>query len=182
MEQSFSKKLILRRLCQSDEKSFLEGLKDWEGEDLTWYTFDWHQGMDFSQLLERLDKNQRGEDIPKNFVPSTMLYAFIGEQIVGRVSIRHELNEALKKRGGHIGYAVAPRFRKQGYAKEMLTQALSFCNSRGLSEVIITCSKDNIVSVKLIEGVNSQYIESFFDEESGEVTNRYIVSLTIDEH
>lgn len=34
--------------------------------------------------------------------------------------LRHELNEALEKRGGHCGYYVRPEYRGKGYATEIM--------------------------------------------------------------
>lgn len=39
----------------------------------------------------------------------TLLFAFVGTRIVGRVSIRHSLNPFLERVGGHIGYVVVPQ-------------------------------------------------------------------------
>src|SRR5205823_10794988 len=35
--------------------------------------------------------------------------------LVGRVGIRYELDDLLTQHGGHIGYAIDPRWRRQGY-------------------------------------------------------------------
>ena len=80
--------------------------------------------MTYAEMLDRLRKDRLGVDLPEDRVPDTMLYAFLGDHIIGRVSIRHELNSNLRRRGGHIGYAVAPRFRRLGYAGEMINQGL----------------------------------------------------------
>lgn len=42
-------KLILRELNDTDERAFLEGLKTWEGEELSWYTFCWKPGLSHEQ-------------------------------------------------------------------------------------------------------------------------------------
>lgn len=86
------------------------------------------------------------------YVPSTFFFAFAGPRIVGRVSIRHELNEFLLRIGGHIGYTVVPEFRRQGYATEILRQSLEIVRRRfGLSRVLVTCDDDNIGSIRTIE-------------------------------
>jgi len=35
------------------------------------------------------------------------------EQFVGRISIHHELNDALRVEGGHIGYDTVPSFEAE---------------------------------------------------------------------
>ena len=42
-------------------------------------------------------------NLPVDDVPSTVLFAFAGTRIVGRVSIRHALNPYLERFGGQIG-------------------------------------------------------------------------------
>jgi len=85
-------------------------------------------------------------------VPSTFLFAFVGPRIVGRVMIRHELNEFLLRVGGHIGYVVVPEFRRRGYATEILRQSLEIAYRRlGLSRVLVTCNEDNVGSIRTIE-------------------------------
>ena len=91
-------------------------------------------------------------NLPADHVPSSFLFAFDGERIVGRVTIRHQLNQVLRRAGGHIGYVVVPEFRGQGYATAMLRLALRFAHDRiGLDRVLATCDDDNVGSIKAIE-------------------------------
>ena len=107
-----------------------------------------------------------------------MLYGFLDNFIVGRVSIRHSLNENLKQRGGHIGYAVNAEFRGRGFAKQMYVQALDFCKAQlNLNELLETCSKENIASIKVIESQNYKLIGEFEDLKLQEMVNKYIVKL-----
>ena len=85
-------------------------------------------------------------------MPSTFLFAFNGPRIVGRGSIRHELNDFLFRVGGHIGYTVVPEFRRRGYATQILRQLLTIARERfGLARVLVTCDDDNIGSIRTIE-------------------------------
>lgn len=65
-------------------------------------------------MLTILRKEVAGIDLLPGRVSHTMLYGFLNGKIIGRVSVRHQLNEHLRKRGGHIGYAVAKNFRRKG--------------------------------------------------------------------
>lgn len=165
--------LILRTLNETDETAFLEGLNEWDGESPLWYSFIWQSGMAYKNMLEVLRKENLGIDLKPDRVPHTMLYAFVEGQIVGRVSVRHQLNEYLKHRGGHIGYAVAPKYRRKGYATEMLKQALEYCKTIHLMEVMITCADSNVASLKLIEKHGGQLQDKIWDDEENELLRRY---------
>ena len=112
----------------------------------------YQEGMPFARYLDVLGQHARGENLPASHVSSTFLFAFDGPRIVGRVSIRPELNDFLRRVGGHIGYAVVPEFRRRGYATAMLRQALEIAHRTfGLDRVLLTCDDDNVGSIRTIE-------------------------------
>jgi predicted acetyltransferase len=112
----------------------------------------YEEGMPFARYLDVLERHARGESLPPNHVPSTFLFAFDASRIVGRVAIRHELNDFLLRVGGHIGYVVVPEFRRQGYATVILRRSLGIAHrDLGISRVLVTCDDDNVGSIKTIE-------------------------------
>jgi predicted acetyltransferase len=44
--------------------------------------------------------------VAPGLVTDTVYWAIRDEQMVGRIALRHELNESLLREGGHIGYIV----------------------------------------------------------------------------
>lgn len=92
-----------------------------------------------------------GINLPDGWVPASFLIAELDGQVVGRVSVRHELNDWLFREGGHIGYAVRPAFRRRGVATEMLRQALVVARAHGVERVLVTCDDDNAASAAVIE-------------------------------
>jgi predicted acetyltransferase len=106
-----------------------------------------------------------------------MLYGFVGENIVGRVSIRHSLNDYLKERGGHIGYSVAGRYRGNGYGTEMMRQTLPFCKNLGIDALLVTCADENVPSWKIIESVGGTLQDKVWDDEDKEMIRRYWIRL-----
>ena len=100
----------------------------------------------------RLEKT----DPPEGFVPATMLWAVDGDRWLGRVSVRHELNEHLIRFGGHVGYAVRPSARRRGIATTLLRVGLGMLNEIGVGEALILCAEDNEGSRRVIETVGGE--------------------------
>lgn len=171
------KNVILRELDQNDGDAFLRGYEDWKNEDLVWYSFIWKPGMPHSEHLRILKDQKDKNKLPKNLVPSTMLYGFVDNEIIGRFNIRHELNDHLRKRGGHIGYSVSPSQRKNGYATQMFQLGLDYCKTLGIRKILITCSDQNIPSWKIIEKFGGSLENRILDTTSNELVRRYWIDF-----
>ena len=133
--------------------------------------------MPFADYLEKLRKNKLGEDLKSDWVPNSMFYGFVDGEIVGRMSIRHRLNDFLLQRGGHMGYAVAPRFRRRGYALEMVHQVLPICRGLGITRMLVTCTDENDASWRIIERIGGVLENKVWDECHKELVRRYWVTL-----
>ena len=108
---------------------------------------------------------------------STAYYAFLGDEIVGKVNLRHSLNDRLINVGGHIGYGVVTAHRGKGIATEMLRQTLIHCRAMQLKRVLLTCDEDNLASARVIEA-NGGIFENFFDPKDGSSRKkRYWIEL-----
>ena len=106
---------------------------------------------DFEGYLEYLKKNQ-SEKQPEGRVPSTTFWLFDDERFVGIFDVRHSLNEVLKQRGGHIAYYIIPSERGKGYTLKGLKLVLNWClKNLNLSEVLLFCDEENILSYKVLE-------------------------------
>ncbi|MGZ4652197.1 GNAT family N-acetyltransferase [Oryzihumus sp.] len=88
---------------------------------------------------------------PADHVPDTVLWVVDGEQMLGRVSIRHSLTPFLLEVGGHIGYAVRPSARRRGHASAALRLALAVAHDLGIDPALLTCDEDNTASRLVIE-------------------------------
>ena len=117
--------------------------------------------------------------VPEGYVPDTLYFLMDSgsDKILGRVSIRHRLNDhLLNNPGGHIGYAVAPSERRRGYATEQLRLALEKCKEMGIGPVLITCHKENIASAKVIQK-NGGVLEDERVSKEGKVFQRYWIEV-----
>lgn len=146
--------LILRHLTLDDEQAFLHAYNSWDRSPSFLFAQSYEPTMKFSDYIDLLNNFSIGKKLPQGFVPATSLNAFVDGKIVGRVGIRHELNDFLLKFGGHVGYGVLPEYRRKGYAKLMLQGALEYCKKLGIKKVLVTCDDDNIGSIKTIESAN----------------------------
>jgi predicted acetyltransferase len=62
---------------------------------------------------------------------------------------------------GHIGYAVVPWKRRQGYATAALRQLLPMARLEGLPYVEITTDRSNVASQRVIEANGGVFVEEF---------------------
>lgn len=107
--------------------------------------------LGFAEYLDALEATRLGRDLPAGRVPATFLAAVVGDDVVGRVSIRHELNEDLARVGGHIGYAVRPQHRRRGYGTAILRRSLPIVAGLGVQRALVTCDDTNVASARTIE-------------------------------
>ncbi len=140
----------LRYLALFDRPEALRAQAELAREDFE-FLHGYQSGMSWPQFLLRTDEIRRGHRLPDGYVPATFLVAQDGENLVGRVSIRHTLNPFLESVGGHIGYAVRPDFRRRGFATEILKLSLVRAKELGIERVLLTCDADNEGSRATIE-------------------------------
>jgi len=143
--------LVLRWPSLDDEAELLRAHRATTPEVPNFLHY-YEEGMPLERYRVVLERCARGEQLPPNHVPSTFLLAFEGPRIVGRLVVRHTLNDFLLRLGGHIGYVVVKEFRGRGYATEILRQGLELARrDLGLNRVLLTCDDDNVASIKTIE-------------------------------
>ncbi|MCC2379060.1 GNAT family N-acetyltransferase [Bacillus wiedmannii] len=129
------------------------------------------------EWFEKVSKQELGENLQGNRVPSSQFLSFEKGELVGFVNIRQRLNEELLRESGHIGYSVHPNKRRQGYATKQLKLALYEAQKLGLQKVLITCDKVNIASAKTIQKVGGMLENEVVSSHTGEIVQRYWVEI-----
>jgi predicted acetyltransferase len=142
--------LRLRPFRPRDEAAAVAAHWSMKDEDFI-FLLNYDEGEDWEVYLERLETFRRGTDLPEDRVPDSFLAAVVGDELVGRVSVRHSLNEWLRLYGGHIGYGVVTSQRRRGHATEILRQALVIARAVGVDEVLLVCDASNVGSARTIE-------------------------------
>jgi predicted acetyltransferase len=141
----------LVRPAETHRETFLHGLRELQHEGLPWYLGEEYLDVehDFAAFVARRLADATRSTATR--VPTTQLWAIVDGAFAGRIGIHHELNDALRVEGGHIGYDVVPSFRGRGVATAMLHQALPVARALGLTEVLLTCDETNAASIRVIE-------------------------------
>ncbi len=143
--------LKLRPMRLTDEAAFRAAHLVMEEADGFSFGLAYEPGQDWETYVKAWEGYRAGIGLPERFVPSTLLMAEVDGEIVGRASVRFELNDWLRNYGGHIGYCVLPAHRRRGHAAEILRQALIVARSMGVDPVMVTCDDDNAGSIAVIE-------------------------------
>jgi len=130
----------------------------------------------FEQVIMDLN-NAKHTKKHKDDVFYTILWLVEGDEFIGRLSLRHELNDFLHKFAGHIGYFISPKYRHKGYGKLILELGLEFAGDKGFEKVLLTCDDDNIGSRKIIESNGGIYENKIFDERVDKYKLRYWIEI-----
>jgi predicted acetyltransferase len=165
--------LRLRPLRIDDEPAARAAHEELAADGFT-FLLGWEKESrdDWAAYVLGLGRRHRGLDVPQGLVPATFLVAEVDGELVGRVSVRHELNEHLANVGGHIGYGVRPAHRGRGHATEILRQALVVARAEGVGDVLVTCDEDNAASRAVIERLGG-VLEDVRPEQGEPLKRRY---------
>jgi predicted acetyltransferase len=163
--------LVLRPFKASDKEAALAAHDACIADNFT-FLLGYSEGMPWLDWIRDTECIRAGIDVPPDKVRAAFLAADVDGQLVGRVSIRFELNEWLAREGGHIGYAVVPAFRRRGYATEILRQASELGHQEGIERLLVISDEHNIGSATVIERCGG-VLEKSAIAEDGTAIRRY---------
>ena len=130
----------------------------------------WRFRDDYEGWLERLMADRLREPSELRVPSETFFFARqqqynccgwveTNEQLVGIVSIRSPLNDALWLKGGNISLSIRPTERGNGYAEVCLFLALKHCWQRhSLAAVLLDCNRLDLASIRLISALGGKFI------------------------
>ena len=117
-----------------------------------------------NEIIPKLIEESKGIGLPDGWVPCTYYFLWDDDKIVGLFKLRHHLNEALAKGGGHVGYAILADYRGKGYATEGLKLSIEECKKIiPEDEIYLSVRKDNKGSLK-VQKNNGAYIVDETDD------------------
>lgn len=155
--------------------SHLEALKEIMKDDNRYFELYNQASNNFERYVEYIKRLATHPD--EGEVPSTHLWLVEGDLFLGRLSVRPSLDDFMLKFGGHIGYIIAPAYRKHGYGYRILQLGLAYVCSIGMKRVLLTCNEDNIGSKKIIESCGGKLENKLYDERINKNKLRYWIEL-----
>ncbi|MEJ3748512.1 GNAT family N-acetyltransferase [Actinomycetes bacterium KLBMP 9797] len=128
----------------------------------------------FAAWVARLiDQADPTKPLDADHVRCTYRWIVEDDRVLGAIALRHELNDFLRRVGGHIGYGIRPSARRRGLATWALGRMLDEARRLGLDRVLIACAVDNIASAKTIEH-HGGVLEGVRDTERGTLRHYWI--------
>ena len=104
---------------------------------------------EYKQWLLRSDNITNGIGLEDWMVPSDTYWLYVDDKPVGTGKLRHRLTEKLMENGGHVGYAIAPSYRNQGYGKMLLKLLINEARNLGISNLLLTIQNHNTASIQV---------------------------------
>lgn len=157
-------------------ESYKKALHEFESNGISGFWKFFGSPDDAEVYLQKIKDLQVKEKLSEGLVPASIYWLVDGDEWIGHVSIRHELNPALERLGGNIGYAIRSSKQNQGYGSRLLELALPLAKKLGICKALITCDKDNAASLKIIKKNGGKMFEEDFVD--GREILRFWISLS----
>jgi len=139
--------------CEKYLESYLEACREFKESNITgvYYNDPDKYNQWKNSIIQKYEEFSKGINLPEGYVPCTTYWLVDAENFIGRGSIRHCLNENLRKFGGHIGYFIRQKYWNKGYGTLQLKLILLKCREMGIKAALLTCNVDNVASARVIE-------------------------------
>ena len=116
-----------------------------------WYVEDFPKFVSNSEASELKQEGQIWSTY-------TRYFAFLDEKIVGFVICFWEMDHPDCQTLGHVGYMVAPAFRRRGLATAFVKFALDQYRKKGITSILLATDQDNLASRGLLEKMGGQLV------------------------
>ena len=165
--------------------SFIEAVKEFQNDADYTHRKKWYQGLSIPELekdFKSFAENERSQanvgHLPEKYdVPRSEYWLIDKGEFIGRVTLRHRINERLLVIGGHLGFDIRPSKRGQGYGNKALELAIPKAKELGLTKILLTCDIRNTASRKIIEKYGGVLENQIPNPEMGHDALRYWVGI-----
>lgn len=135
-----------------------------------------YDGYTFEEALDRclkMEDEEYAKSVGRCQSRTFLLIRENDNKIVGTINVRWNLNEAMLRFGGHIGYGIRPTERRKGYNKINLYLGMLEAKKVGLEKVMLDCDVNNLGSDKTLKALGGKLERTEVDPSDGILTNVY---------
>jgi len=135
-----------------------------------------YDGYTFEEALDRclkMEDEEYATSVGRCQGRTFLLIRENDNKIVGTINVRWNLNEAMLRFGGHIGYGIRPTERRKGYNKINLYLGMLEAKKVGLEKVMLDCDVNNLGSDKTLKALGGKLERTEVDPSDGILTNVY---------
>lgn len=139
-----------------------------------------YDGYTFEEALDRclkMEDEEYAKSVGRCQSRTFLLIRENDNKIVGTINVRWNLNEAMLRFGGHIGYGIRPTERRKGYNKINLYLGMLEAKKVGLEKVMLDCDVNNLGSDKTLKALGGKLERTEVDPSDGILTNVYWFNL-----
>ncbi len=111
--------------------------------------------------------------------PQIPYWLIDNEKFIGAFNLRTQLNDFLMYVGGNVGYGIAPKYKRMGYATKGLSLLILQAKNLGMNKLLLAAKEENIGSWKAIEkngGILENIITLPWDN-NGQKYKRYWIEI-----
>lgn len=135
-----------------------------------------YYGYTFEEALDRclkMEDEEYAKSVGRCQSRTFLLIRENDNKIVGTINVRWNLNEAMLRFGGHIGYGIRPTERRKGYNKINLYLGMLEAKKVGSEKVMLDCDVNNLGSDKTLKALGGKLERTEVDPSDGILTNVY---------
>ena len=135
-----------------------------------------YYGYTFEEALDRclkMEDEEYAKSVGRCQSRTFLLIRENDNKIVGTINVRWNLNEAMLRFGGHIGYGIRPTERRKGYNKINLYLGMLEAKKVGLEKLMLDCDVNNLGSDKTLKALGGKLERTEVDPSDGILTNVY---------
>ena len=118
---------------------------------------EWWYVEDFPKFVSNNEESELKQE-GQIWSTYTRYFAFLDEKIVGFVICFWEMDHPDCQTLGHVGYMVAPAFRRRGLAPAFVNFALDQYRKKGITSILLATDQDNLASRGLLEKMGGQLV------------------------
>ena len=163
--------------------SFFAAMREFESEGIPQIPPNVTEDQ-FPVYVQTLHDQSVGKNLKEGYVPSKEYWIVDSNGYAGRIILGLTYYPSPERLGNHVGYAVRPTKRGNGYATHALRLLLDEARNLQIYRLMPTCSTENLASRKVIERNGGVLINPLPNDVSNDRELRFLIDLKsrIDSH